>query len=485
MAVNIRGGSGTSGVANVTDFNLNVTLPTDADQSGFARIGSENDPGDITGTPDVKSPETETDYRLRVGIDTLQDSETFCYTAQNTGKHSYAATTMTVSLVSGFLTTNNTSITTASTGVSFRTWRYFPLFGQQTPIFVSMSALFTAAVGTNTTIDFGLFIPGAANPYAPTDGVFFRANSSGVFGVLSYNGVETTTAAFASFTITPNQVYQFLVTVTDREVKFWVDDVLYATLATQSGNGTPMAAQSAPWAVRHAIGGTPAGTAMQFKIADYSIFLGSMQATRPWGHVMSAMGNTMQVQQGATTGGQLSVYANGAAPGAVTLTANTAPATNNMGGLFLLPSAITTAESDYPLFAYLNPAGTAAIPGKTLVVTGLRIGELFVTTVLVGGPLMFQWAVGFGSTASSLATTETSSFTAGTTKVARRIAVGTQAIPATAAVGTTSLPVSIDFGHSPITVDPGCYFHVILRVIGTNLTSGAIRGSVTPIFHFE
>lgn len=489
MAVQVSGGSSTTNVANVTNHNLNVTLPTEAAQSGFARIVSENDPGTVTGDPYLLSPETEDDYRLRVAVDTILDSETFCNANQNSGKLFYNATTMTMALSSGFLTTNATSITTTTTGAVTRTWKMFPLFGQQTPTYVESSAAFSAALATNTTIDWGLFHPGAANPFAPTDGVYFRATSAGVFGVANYNGAEVTTSVF-SFTPTINRVYQFLIALNEREVEFWIDDVLYGTIETQVGQGQPMMSQNAPFAIRHAIVGGAAGSVLQFKVSDYSVFLGSVQYPRSQGQQASEMGWGMQIQQGATTGGQLTTYATGAAPATVTLTASTAPATNTPGGLFALPIAVTAGESDYPLFAYQVPAGTAAIPGKTMVVTGIRINEMFVTiAALTGGPMVFCFAAGFGSTASSLATGESSSFGANTTKAARKIPIGSIGFGAAAAagtIGTSNGDLYLDLTASPICVDPGHYLHIIMRCIGTNLTAGTaqIRGAVTVIHHF-
>lgn len=451
---------------------------------GGVRIFSENDSGSITGTPYLYSPETTDDYRLRTVIDTVLDQEVFCYANQNTGKHNYLATTMTAALSSNALTTNATSVTTLNTGVAFRTWQYFPMWGAQVETYVDTRAAFSAALTTNTTIDWGLFIHSGSNPYAPSDGVYFRATSSGVYGVINFNGSETTTSVF-SFTPTINRVYSFAISVSTSEIKFWIDDVLYGSLNVQTGNGSPMAAMSLPWQVRHAIGGTAAGAALQFKIFAYSVQVNDC-TNIPFAKQMSLMGGSAQVQQGATTGGQLTTYALGAEPGVVTLTANTAPATNTLGGLFLLPVAITPAASDYPLFAWQNPAGTAAIPGKTFICTGVRIGEMSVTTALTGGPLLFTYALGYGSTAATLATTETTTFTATTTKIARKIPLGMQSLAASSAVGTISPGFQVDLSSAPIPINPGEFLHIILRVPGgTATTGGAPRGSVAILGYFR
>ena len=56
---------------------------------GSARMFSTVDDGVMTGTADLKSPETDDDYRLRIAHDTLMDYDEFDYAAQNTGKHTF------------------------------------------------------------------------------------------------------------------------------------------------------------------------------------------------------------------------------------------------------------------------------------------------------------------------------------------------------------------------------------------------------------
>ncbi|MGL5734758.1 MAG: hypothetical protein ACRCYS_07820, partial [Beijerinckiaceae bacterium] len=107
--------------AEVTAGNrLRVDLETDAatnpDQVGGVRFFSENDPGARTGTPLIWAPETDGDSRLRVAQDILHDCETFNYTAQNTGKHFYANTTMVNAWSAAGLTTNSGNIVTTTTG---------------------------------------------------------------------------------------------------------------------------------------------------------------------------------------------------------------------------------------------------------------------------------------------------------------------------------------------------------------------------------
>ena len=486
MSVSLIGKDGTN-IATIT--NGVPVFTGDAATSpagvGGVRMFSENDVGDVTGTPYLLSPETTGDYRLRTVNDTILDNEVFCYANQNTGKHSYAATTLTMALASNALVTNSNNITTLNTAAFFRTQQYFELCGSQNAVYVTTEAALSAALTTNTTIDYGMFLQSGTSPYAPSDGAYFRITAAGFQGVINFNGAETTTSVFP-FTHTINQVYAFTLGISTDKVEFWIDDVLYATLDTQVSNGAPFASMALPYQIRHAIGGTAAGAALSLRVFTYSIQVND-QTNLPYQQIAAMRGGSPQVQQGATTGGQLTTYALGAEPAAVTLTASTAPATNTLGGLFVLPAAITPAASDYPLFAWHNPAGTAAIPGKVFVCTGVIIGDLSVTTALTGGPLLLQWAIGYGSTAASLATTESTTFTAGgTTKIARKIPLGAQGLAASSAVGVVAPGFQRDFSSAPLPINPGEFLHIILRIPGgTATTAGAPRGSVAVLGYFR
>ena len=484
MAI-IDSGSSAAGKANVdANYQLAVATNTDPLKAGAMRMFSESDDGSVTGEATCRSPETSHDFRLRGGLDMQEFNDTFNYTNQDTGKYRYDFITLTMSLSGGALTTNPLSGVAINTAARMRSWRLFPVWGQQTPLYSEFSISFTAALATNTTHYLGHYIDSGSSPFTPTDGSYFKITSAGVVGVVNFNNTEAATDPF-TFSFTTNRVYQFLLVTNEREVEFWIDDVLYATKTVQTGNGQPFMSASLPLAIGHAIGGVAAGSALSMKVWDTSVQFADIAHNVPLGVQMALMGQGLQVQQAASTGGQLTTYALGAEPAAVTLTASTAPATNTLGGLFILPAAITTAASDYPLYAWLNPAGTTAIHGKTFICTGLRMGELSVTTVLVGGPLIIPMALGFGSTAATLATTETTTFTTATTKIARKIPLGTQAVPATSAVGAIIAGYSVDFGQAPIVINPGEYLHIIIRVLGTNLTSGVIRGSVAIFGYFR
>jgi len=129
----------------------------------------------------------------------------------------------------------------------------------------------------------------------------------------------------------------------------------------------------------------------------------------------------------------------------------------------------------------LNPAGTNALPGKNLYVTAIRICGLVVTGAAAVNATMFFWAVGIGSSAVSLATTD-----AATTVSPKRIPLGIQNHLAAAAVGTGADGFDVQFTDAPLVVQPGTYLHIILKQLnGTNTASLVFRGQVMVNGYFE
>ncbi len=484
----IHTGGAVSGVADVdADSQLKVVTNPDPEKAGAVRMFSENDPGDIVGTPDCTSPETSHDYRLRVGLDSFLDIETFNYSSQNTTKHSYTNTTMTMALSSGFLVTNSGSITTTTTGVKFLTHRFFPLFGQQSPLYVETSVALLASLSgsTNTTIDFGVGLLGAANPYAPTDGVYFRMTSAGVSGVINYNGVETTTSVF-TFTPATGQVYQYLVTITEREVEFWIDDMLYARLTTPVGNGQPMMASSGQWFVRHAIAGGAAGNTQQIKISDMSVQLGDLSSDKPWGHQLSGMGQCGYQGQSGGTLGTTANYANSSNP-STAAGSNTAANVTGLGGQGAI-NAAGSAATDFIATSYQNPAGTVSSPGRMLYICGVTISTANLGATVATTPTCVAWSLAFGHTAVSMATAETASFASGTTKAPRRIALGFQNAAVGAVAGTVYSPgqLIVRFDGAPIPVAPGEFIATVLKqIVGTATGSQSVWFHVTFDAYWE
>lgn len=475
--IRLQGSSGNLAEVDA-DGNLLVTLPSSSDptQLGAALFFAENDPGAVTGTPAVASPEVDADARLRIGNETLVDAETFFATAQNTGKFNLTNTTMTGTFTAGQFTTNGTSITTTTTAVTFGTYAYYQV-ANNASTYCEMEAGFTAQPTTNTIVDFGMFIRGAANPYTPANGVFFRLNASGLFGVASFAGVETPTAVL-DFTYVNSQRYRFIVEYNVRWVRFWIDDVLYATLLTPVGQSQPSASPALPFSVRHAISGGAAGAVLQFQLGAYDITIGGPSYARSLSEFGSASLGTYQGLTGGTMG-SLANYANSANPGAVVPTNTTAAAASvGLGGQTWETDTVA-ATTDCIILSYQVPAGTALIQGRRLRVNGVKIDSYVQTVLGAGAGYVAQWSLAFGHTAVSLATPE-----AATTKAPRRIALGVQNVPSTAAANTVLSTVQMTF-QNPVYVDPGQFIAVVKKKVGAAPASGTIAHVVTYDYSWE
>jgi hypothetical protein len=493
-------GNTTGNVAEVdVNNNLKTVIPPvtggNAENASGIRVFSENDPGLITGTSFIESNECDEDYRQRCGTDLMLDEENFCYTAQNTGKHNYHTTTMTNAWTTGMMQTNSGNIITLNTGSQFSTYAYFPLIGTHTLSF-DIEASFSSQPATNTVIDFGGFIPASTNPFAPSDGAYFRLTSAGLQGVVCYNGVETTTAVFPTsstnsnpWVYVNNQKYQFILYLTPRVVQFWINTNgsvnLYATLNTPIGNGQPIASASVPFSVRHAILAGAASGVINFQLSRYSVRLGgAIIATTPdtmgnrlYGGYQGLSGGTM----GSITHNGVITTGNEANLTAAVPTTTSAALGSGLGGSFWETATIAV-NTDGIIMSYQVPAGTVLVPGRKLVLRGIFLNS-YIQTVIVGGPYTAEWFLAFGHTAVSLATGE-----AAATKAPRRLPLPfIQNITAAQAVNTAVQQnvAFVDLGDAPIFVNPGEFIQLCTRHIGTVGTSGTVVHKITPVFGWE
>lgn len=478
---NIVGALSGAGADVTASHQLKVIMPdgsTPADVGGV-RLFSENDAGDVSGTPYLLSPETDKDFRLRVGQDTPLDEEAFNQnTGQNTGKHVYANTTMTAAWNVAGLLLNSASITTNSTSLRIRTWATFPIMDPGT-LNISTTVAFSTQPVANVLTDFGQFTDSAGNPFTPTDGAYFRVTTGGVYGVINHLGTETTTAPF-DFTYTINQFHQYMMVLHERRVDFWIDDVLYGTIETPAGQGQPYSTEGLPWAIRHAIAGGAAGGVLQATVKNYSVSIGGLQLSDTLGEINNRVIGAYQGLSGGTMG-TLASYANSADPTASAALSNTAALVTGLGGQFRF-NAGATAVTDGIVVSYQVPALATINRNRRLKVNGIRLSCVNTGVAVATTASVIQWSLAFGHTAVSLATAE-----AAAAKAPRRIPVGIMAWPIAAAVGAppTGGDISINF-DSPIYVNPGEFFAFVAKfIIGTATASQVIWGTATVIHSWE
>lgn len=463
--------------------NAKVALPDASTPSrvGAIRMFSENDTGEETGSPYLVSPETDDDYRLRISHETIFDCETFNYAAQNTGKFNYRNTTMTNAWSAAGLTTNSGNITTITTGTQFSTYAEFPLLGAS-QLYCEIEGSFNQQPVTNTIVDFGMFRPAITNPYAPADGVHFRLTSAGIFGVINSNGTETQTGVF-DFAYNNNQKCQFIIAIHEREVGFWINGTLYASLDTPVGQGQPCMSSSLPFSVRHAITGGAAGAALSFVLNDYTISLGgpnvaqtaSILGQRVYGSYQGLSGGTM---------GSLATYPNSAnptaaAPSNTALTANLPAGLGGQGAVV----AAAAAATDGIWGGGQVPAGTANVQGRRLVIRGVYVDLVNLGAAVATTPTVIQFSLAFGHTAVSLATAE-----AAAAKAARRIPLGIASWAVGAPIGAQPQcgRIQVDLGDAPIFVNPGEFVHLVGKFLaGTATGSQVINFVWQPILGWE
>ena len=461
---------------------------------GGIRNFAENDAGTITGSVNLKSPEADFDYRMRVSQDLLLDDETFNYTAQNTGKHSYSNTTMTNSWAAGNLTTNSGNITTTTTGTQFNTYAVFPVLGTTT---VSLDAElgFTAQPQTNTFVEWGIGQPGTSTT-APTDGAFFRLSSAGLQGIVSFNGSETSTGVFhlaagaGTWVYTNSKKYQFILYQSCTEAYFWVDDgtgaVLLGEIEIPTATGAVAMSGSGQVFFKQRITGGAGGATLSALIARYSLRQGGMQiATTPSTQGSRIYGSYQQLSGSATLGTIARVgtitTGNEANVTAAVPTTTTAALGSGLGGTFWETASLAL-NTDGIIMSFQVPAGSANLSGRRLVLRGIYLSS-YIQTVIVGGPFIAEWFLAFGHTAVSLATAESA-----TTKAPRRIPLPfVQTVTAAQAVSTlvSNTTGFCDFGDAPIFVNPGEFVQLCNRHLGTVGTSGTIVHRVVPIYGGE
>lgn len=496
LDTNIVGAVSGTGANVTTTRRLLVAQEADAYGAGAADVGSirsmgEVDAGAVTGDIVLRPMEVDSDYRTRISQDLILDEEVFNYTAQNTGKHNFAATTMAATWTAGQFTTNSGSITTITTGVQLSTYAFFPVTGTTT---LSMDAevAFSEQPKTNTFIEWGLGLPGGATA-GPTDGVFFRLSSAGLQGICSYNGAETSTGVFpladgaGTWVYADNKRYQFIVYQSMVEAVFWVNDgtgaVMLGRIPLPTAQPRMSMASASQAFFKHRIVGGAASGALQAYLGAYNVRQGGTNTTT----TPSVSGNrSLGSYQGLGGGtmGSLATYPNSTNPTAAA-PSNTALTANLPGGLGGqgLVTAAAAAATDGIWGSYQVPAGTVNVQGRRLSIRGVKIDLVNLGAAVATTATTIQFSLAFGHTAVSLATAE-----AATTKAARRIALGfaTWAVGAGIGAGPQSGPITVDLGDAAVFVNPGEFVQLVGKfMVGTATASQTIGFVWQPIYGWE
>lgn len=490
MAV-IDGGSSTAGKANVNaTFDLQVALPdaTTPARVGGVRLFSENDDGAITGTAELKSPETSLDFRLRMGLDTIKFSDTFNAVAQNTAKWSYTFATLTAAQP-GAGTVNFSTVqgTTSAHGAFMQTHEYFPLVNTA-PLAVQFHAgQFTAAMASGEVWLMGLGLPSAAVT-RPTDGVWLKLTSGGLVGVIAFNGSEVESGVLYPFaSLVVGTVYRFTLVIGEEVVQYWLDDQALGEQIIPTSNGMPWLSGSAPAYMQKYNTGAVSNT-NTMRVARVGVSIMDIATNQPWSHQMASQGLMgYQGINGGTMGTSASLPN---ATAATTVTggalSQTVPIKTGLGGEAGIQAA--AAGIDGCVTAFQNPTGGINQTARNLIITGLRIDAVNIGAAVATTASIIQWSLAYGATGAaipSLAQAETGSFVTATAKAWRRIALGLQSWLVAAAVGTPAEQITLKF-DSPVVVHPGQWVAAVAKfIVGTATASQVLWCTVSFDAHYE
>ncbi len=326
--------------------------------------------------------------------------------------------------------------------------------------------------------DFGFGVPATTTLIVP-NGVMFRLTNSGVIqGVLTYNGVEIAIANIVSQvgsngnTVGGNlnmsaayytaNYFVYDIIIDDDNAVFTVQDTSTGELIGILSLPVPIAYQKMWGAtalpVYHRVFNNVApASAPVLLLTEMQVLSLDWRLTPDMSQIAGSLG--LSAGRNPFTGAATENHTNSAAPASAALS-NTAAGYTTLGGKFQF-AAVAGAETDYALFGFTVPAGSR------FLCEGIRINTFNMGAASATTPTLLEWAMGFNSSAVSLATAN----------IIRR-QIGVQSIPVATPIGGAVDPIDIDFA-TPEVVESGRFLHVILKVpVGTATASQIIRGNV-------
>lgn len=469
--------------------NLKVNLPTNSLQAGFMQNSFTRDAATSRITRVTEEGEM---YGAAARLLFYSDfnGATLLNNQWNT-----QATTLAAALTAGFLRLNSGLVTTTNTGISVTSARTFSIEDGQAIRFKQKIRHNNGAVA-NKQFDFGIgmYAIAANQAGAMVEFAGFRWTvAGGLIGVLEYStgGAATTLTVNINggVPLSDNVTRTYEVLVTTNTVEFWINNVYQASIVLQPDAPCILKGCAYPMLNRLFIG-TATASAPSFDIGEASCIKLGPEADVPVSYRQALMGrHSAYAQTGltATNGSTATNCANTNAP-AATAGSNTAAAATGLGGYYnLTVTNMGVANNNTLVMSYQNNAlpiaAGAALNGRNLVITGIRISPAVVTTLLVGGGAVWTYEVAWGHTAASLATTDAAGTTALGSKSPRFMPLSlVDSLAAAAAVGVIATRVGDSYYplETPIVVHPGECIAIVARTLqaGAAITAGAISGGI-------
>lgn len=492
MAQKIIGNSSGNVLEVDSNNNAKVNLPTTPAQAGYAQgvyVPNSSHPKIIQVMEDGAIFSTL--FRTEMDLD-------FNSSATNwSPRIGTNATTMTKSVVNGYMRLNNGAITTTATGISIYTYKTLNIF-QYRELRVRFNIRHNNSLATNKQMEWGLgnynFAAGQAN--LMNEFIGFRITPGGnLIGVLAYTTGGAPTELNVNinsgtpYSDNTNRVYE--VRISHRKIEFWAEGTFQGSLAIApdvyrivKGIGYPVIARLFNSGTASAAPTLDVGeiTAMRLG-SDSEISLALACAG------MDKVSHYFQPDLGMSAATH-NAPASGTTPTAATgsNTASVLNTTAQLGGFYRMNGASfnVAAHSNVLISGFQNPAlpvaNGAGNNGRNFYVTAVVISPQVVSGALTGGPYTALWFLAVGATALSLATTDADGTTALAAKAPRIFPISRHCGFAAAAAAGTLETGAGDFTtifRTPIPVHPGEFFCLGQRLTTvTPVTAGTIDGGI-------
>jgi hypothetical protein len=254
-----------------------------------------------------------------------------------------------------------------------------------------------------------------------------------------------------------------------------MNNIPVAKIDNASATFSIQAQAQLPFCVRQFNGAVNPAYALQAKVSNISVSLAGHDMSRLWPTARAGMGGgCYQIPSGAASG-QTANWTNSAAVVAIAVgsLSNTTGSFTGLGGQWFI-GAPATGDTDYHIMKYLVPAG------NTLIIRGVRIETANLGAAVATTATLLQWGLAVGSTADTLAGTESA-----TVKIRRIVPLGMQSFAVGAAIGALAVPIDVNL-DAPIVVHGGEYASFALKVpVGTATASQTLRGIIMVNGYFE
>jgi hypothetical protein len=461
-----------NGLAVNTDHEASVALNQDSEKSGFVSMASEKGVKP-NGDRVMKEVECSDNYRLRVENDNILFNDYPTGTALNTSiLTTRLSASQTVVVGSNRYELNSSGLTTINSGSMIRTIRTFPWF-KANALYAETALSWSLEPVANWFAEWGLFDATSAIA-AISNGAFFRISNNTFRGVMCNGGTESYVDLGA--VPTAGDVHDTVIEMCQGIVYFWVNDVLKGTIEVPAAQFAPLGLSQIQLAVRTYNGSVIPSVAIKLQVSALQVSIGGFDVNRLWPTVCAGMGRSSCLVPSGAAAGQTANWANSAAVTMIAAAslANTTPAFTGLGGQFFV-GASAAADTDLHIMNYLVPVGS------TLVIRGARIETANMVVAVATTAHLLQWAIGIGSSASTLAGTEDA---IGVT-VRRVVPMGLQHFPVASPVGYT--PPALDYNFdSPLVVYGGQYVSFFYKVlVGTATATQGFRGTIMVNGYFE